>query len=615
MSLNWGKERKKERKEEFQNVLVFSVIEKLTKGAARDLEIGKYLLTKGQLDSAELCFDRAIREAREEKRIAIAALIGKSEVLKRRKQFEEAYEVLSSAQELATKVDPKLQGLVYQQQAEVASAEGHWAIALDKLKEAREAFSLSEQETASEMVGVAFKMGMAAGQLLRFGEALAHYEEAEELARKANNSPMILLATLGQTDALSGLGRAREAIERCDRAEEFLRLHREELKNMDVKAIRVKLLEKRAGSYQTLGHLDQAAHLYKEALESSPEPKEVAKLHSTLALLKFSMGSPGEAQEHEEEALEVLEESEGEIPEVLFNLSKLNLLRGRIDIAEKQFFRALVELPDKVSKGQGLAIRSHEVDLGIQQGKVNQAQELAHLLYHELAALDIEPLLPSVLNTLGNIARLQGKVDQAEGCYQKSLKIAENLGMPLLTAAALRGLAQVAAARFEVPAALEYLDRAIQLSRECGASLQEQALMFDRAAILGREDEGEGEETAQAKIAVLEELLRDSRRFESLPLELAVQTSLAVIYWQEAHYLEARQYLEDTMERAAEAGMEFTKILAQGLLGLVLSDLGEERLAERYLEDALGAMETLGLEIEAKHQFAERYRDLTGFWL
>ena len=590
-----------------QDALVFSVIEKLTKGPTRHLEMGKYLLSNGKLDSAELCFDQAIREARDEKKIAIAGLIGKSEVQKRRKQFEEAYGVLSSAQELAAELDPKLQGLVYQQQAEVASAEGHWAIALDKLKEAKEAFSLSEQETASEMVGLAFKMGMAAGQLLRFGEALAYYEEAEELARKVNNGPMTLLATLGQTDALSGLGRAREAIERCDRAEEFLRLHREELKNMNVKAIQVRLLEKRAGSYQTLGHLDKAAHLYKEALESSSDPKEVAKLHSTLAVLKFSMGSPEEAREHEGEAKEILEESEGEVPEVLFNLSKLNLLRGQISVAEKEFFRALVELPDRVSKGQGLAIRAHEVDLNIQQGQVNQAQELAHVLYHELAALDIEPLLPSVLNTLGNIARLQDKVDEAEGCYQKSLKITENLGMPLLTATALRGLAQVAAARSEISAALGYLDRALQLSRECRASLQEQALLLDRAAILSREDGG-------SKIAVLEELLRDSRRFESLSLELAAQTSLAMIHWQEAHYPEARHYLEDAMEKAAEAGMEFIKILVQGLLGLVLSDLGEERLAERYLEDALGAMEMLGLEIEAKHQFQERYRDLTGFW-
>jgi tetratricopeptide (TPR) repeat protein len=603
-----GLNQKTERKGKLQDALVFSVIEKLTKGAARDLEMGKYLLAKGQLDSAELCFEQAIREAeaKEERKAVVAALIGKSEVLKRRKQFEEAHEVLSSAQELAAKLGPKLLGLVYQQQAEIASTESHWAIALDKLKEA---FSLSEeQETASERMMVIFKMGMAAGQLLQFHDALVYYEEAEKLARKLKNGSLILLSLVGQTDALAGLGKAGGVIEKCEQAEEFLRVHRDELKKMDIRAIRIKLLEKRAGSYQTLGHLDQAAQSYKEALESLSDPKEIAKLNSTMALLAFSMGRPEEGRKHEGQALKILEESGGEIPEVLLSLSKLNLLRGRIDTADSQLLQALLELPEKVSKGQKFILQSHEVDLKIQQGRIDEAQELVHILYDELSALSIEPLLPSILITLGNIARLQGNVDEAEELYRKSLEIAEHLQMPPLMVTSLAGLAKVAAARSEISTALEHLDRAIQISEKCGMLLQHQALLVDRAMMLGREG------PAEEMIAALEDLLRESRRFESLPLQLAIQVGLALVHWREGDHAEARQYLEDTMEKAAEAGMEFTKILAQGLLGLVLSDLGERRMAEQYLENALAAMEERGFEIEAKHQFAERYRDLTGFW-
>ena len=46
---------------------------------------------------------------------------------------------------------------------------------------------------------------------------------------------------------------------------------------------------------------------------------------------------------------------------------------------------------------------------------------------------------------------------------------------------------------------------------------------------------------------------------------------------------------------------------------MLLDDMGEKAQAEQHLAEALRGMEHRGLEIEAKHAFAERFRDLTGW--
>lgn len=631
-------------KDGLKDALVLSAIEKLTKGPTRALEIGKYLLSRGELDSAELLFDQVINGVQEE-RLIVAALIGKAQVYHRRRKPKEADELLERAERLAAKLEPKrLLGLVLWQRAELAIAEGSWAIALDRLRRSREALSrLSSEEgperaITPEVIQITLKMGLVAQQLFRFHEALSYYEEVERFAREAKPKryDLALLGLLGQLEALSGLGRNREVLERCEQIGEFIRLHRAELvkAKVDLQAMEGALLQKKASSYHSLGRLQEAAELYESALALSADSKERARLHSTLALLKFSIGRPQEAKYHEREANRFLTEAGGP-SEALLGLTRLNLARGQTAIADRQFFQALVELEhERLSRGLELTLKSIEIDLHLQQGKVGAARDLAQALYEDLVALDAESLLPSVLADLGKLAQLAGRLDEAERYYQRALELAKRLELPSATVTALTGLAKIAAARSELAEAQGYLERAIQLCRESGACLQERYLLVERARLISMkmgyggprsapagpaepaEAKAEGpEEDERGPIAAsLERLLHESREFEALPLELGILTALAMVYLREGQPIGARKCLEEAIRKASDAGMEFTRILSCGLLGLVLSEMGEEALAEQHLGQALREMEERGMDIEARHMFQERYHDLTGFW-
>lgn len=596
-----------------RDALTFSALERLLKDrSSRQLAMGSYLLERGKLAAAELCFEQAIRESKKEPRTATAALMGKAEICKRRKSFAEAHKVLIAAQDTAATLnDPRLLGAVYQQQAEIASAENRPAVALEKLKEAQKAFS-SIAEATVERAQVALKLGLVAQQLLQLREALVHYEEAEQLAGglDSDKGALKLLPLIGQANALLGLGRAAEALRKCTQAAELL--GRDEQNSAQFRWL---VAELEAACFQTLGELKAAAESYEKALAHSPDIKGKARLCSQLAVLTFSMGCPQEAQRHEEQALALLNEEE--IPEALVNLSQLNLMRGQIRTAETQFVRAVVELSanpeNKPDKRQEIALKLHHVSLDLQKGMVRSAGDRAVAVYEELSAMadgDVEFLLLPALQTMGNIARLQGRLDEANELYQKALDIAERLRMPMMVLASLSNLAQVAVARSEVPAALEYLGKAIRMSQACGAELCQRSLLADWITLLNRQ----GALSREEVLAQLEKFLGDSVRLECLPLELTIRMALGGIYWEESHYEKAMEYVEEAVEKAAQAGLEFTKILSMGVLGSFLADIGENQRAEGYLSDALAAMEELGLDIEAKHEFRERYRTLTGFW-
>ena len=610
-----------ELRKKLEEAVMLATVERLVKDqAGRQLILGQHLLGQGKLAMAELCFETALQEGQAQpdsaKRssIVLTALIGKSEVARRRRCFEASRRFLDRAERIAREANnSKLEGLVYEQRAEVLLSEGRPSQALTELQAAREAFSRSE-EAALERARVAFRLGGVCQKLLRFRQALVYYEQSETYAREINQHNLVLLSLLGQLEVLSRWGRNREVLERCKRVEEFVLTHRSDILDakIDLQTLERFALRIKAGSYYSLGRLDQAVELYERVLKASKDPKEQAQLHSTLALYKFLMGKPQEAKQHEQEARKFLTEV-GELPEVLLNLVQLNLARGQTNSADEQFFHALVEVnQEKVNESLGIVFKTIEIALSLQQGKITTARDLAHYLYDDLLTLDAEPFLVSVLTTLGELAWLAGKLDEAKECYQRALKIADQWELPLPAVSALTGLAKLAAARSEFTEAQQYLDRATQLSRKAGLRLQERHLLVEQARLMSMATHVTKAEGVAAS-AALERLLYESKELQAPSLELDTLAALAMAYLQEEKPTEARRCLDEAIVRAGEVGMEFIRLLCCGLLGLVLSELGERTLAKEYLEQALSGMEERGMEIEAKYIFLERYRDLTGF--
>ena len=621
--------------EKLKEAITFAAIERLVKDrAGRQLALGRYLLQQGKLAMAELCFETALREAETQtdpaKRssIVVAALLGKAEVARRRRRFTVARKLLQQAGRAAQEADdPKMLGLVHQERAEVELSEGQPEAAHEELKAAQAAFARA-RDAAGERVQTALKLGVVAQQLLRLREALGHYEEAERLAsgltppkgQESAREKLRSLALLGQANALHGLGRGEEALSRAEAAEKVLH------KRADLKGFQSLIAELRASVYEAQGRTDQATEHYEQALvDASEDCKAKARLCAHLAVLHFSLGLPEEARSFERRARELLEEGKEEVPEARLALSRLQLLRGRVPEAERDFIRAVTEFtaPDRRRE---IALRLFQADLDLQQGLFRAAEERVRSSYEELEELkaqgaDVDSLRLSALQSLGRHARLRGNVEDAERFYQEALELAVRVGPRTAVAAALAGLARAAAARSEVPLAFEYLERAVEIGRECGATLQwrsleaELLLLQERSGEAGSSDPDlEDEDGRPTKVSPsLRDLVAEAKRLECLPLELTIETAWALHHWHQAQYEPALERLRGVNEKARRAGLAFSRIITEGLLGLLLDDMGEKAQAEQHLAEALRGMEHRGLEIEAKHAFAERFRDLTGW--
>jgi tetratricopeptide (TPR) repeat protein len=590
------------------DALALSLIQKLFKDpASRQLALGQYLLGQGKLSAAELCFETALRESQGTS-VAVEALIGKAEISRRREQFGEAHQALSAAQEIAEKLnDPRVMGLVHWQKAEVVSTEGDLERALKELQEAKEAFTRSKR--VLERAQVALKLGLTCQQLLRVREALTYFGEAEQLSQgligeaETKGKALQLLAQLGQAYALLGLGRVEEALHLAEEAKLKASCGSD-------KEWEKLLLELRAGCFEAQGRLAEAMALREKVLALSSGKARIQAL-GHLASLAFSTGYPQKAREYEAQANGLLKQEEA--PEARLILSELGLMRGQIHAAQEHFVHAMMEMGStwSLDKQRAIALELHQGALDLQQGLFRLALERVSAVYEKLAELqregrDVEVLITSTCRLLGNLRRLEGTLEEAERLYKEALEIANRSGRHLEEASALSGLASIAAARAELPLALDYLERAIIITQGCGAVLNLKALEVERVSLLERQ----GELSSGEAIAALENLLDIALHLESLPLELAVRTTLGLFHWRKSHYSLAARYLEEAMEGASRGGLEFTRIVTEGLLGMVLDDLGEKDLAEFHLGKTLEAMERRGLEIEAKEQFQERFRDL-----
>ncbi len=603
--------------EQLRDTIVLSTIEKLVQDrASRELAIGQYLLQRGKLAAAELCFDHAIRET-DQKPIHIAALVGKSEVYRQRGSMEGAHELLDEAEESAQEIsDRRLFGLVCQQRAEVISAEGYPAAALDKLREAERALN-EVQATEAERAQVALKLGAACQQLMRLREALAHYVRAEDLAQNidpAKGQPLKPVAVLAQGQVLFGLGKPAEALDKCTESQALLgaesRRHAHLLKAG---------AELRAAAHEAMGQPEQAIACLEEALEHAPtqDPCERAPLWAQLASKKYGMAMPEEARAFEAQALEVLQQHDS--PQACLHLVQLALMRGNMHVAQAYLGEAQLgpgkSEQCKLELGQRLGQELLQAHLDLQKGAVELAGERAAAAYEELAPTEEreaqcdQGLLTTVLEFCGTLERLKQNLDQAESLHRQALDIAQAGGMRSTEAGALANLARVASARLEHGAADELYKQAIEISQECGAVIQAYTLAFERAVL----PDSDPAASLDEKRAMLREMLSEAQELECLPLELSVRVSLAILDWQDSRSERAIQELQCVVEKAGQAGMFLAKHVAQGLLGTVLSDVGQSRLAEEHLTEALTGMEQRGLEIEARQQFLERFRDLTGF--
>jgi tetratricopeptide (TPR) repeat protein len=497
-----------------------------------------------------------------------------------------------------------LLGFLWKKRGDVALSDGRTEDALAAYMKARDEFA--EQKCVDQEATVAFLAGGVALGRLENELALRLYRAAES---KWEVPEAALPARIGEVGALTSLHRTEEALEKCrELGDAIAEAH---VPRSRKRQFVLQVGELEALNYALRGNLAKAIEALRTCLPIAPL-EEQACHYARLAEWFFALGQAERAAAHAEEAQNLCRRMGKELPGVLLSVSRLELMRGNVQASEQRLFEAQVELPGGSPAGGNLDCDLHQTSLHLAKGELVLAEELAHRLRERLSLCDPKPLAyASVLNTLGAIYQLRGSLDEAEGLHREALGIAAALHAPLEHARSLASLADTEASRSsDGGEALAYLGEATAIVSRCGLKLVEHAFLVQRETLACR-----AEQDVDREVERLSELLAAGYRFQSTALDLQTLLSLGVFNWQRLEdHSTALSYFDDAVEIATESGQQFCEILARGLRGGVLQDLGETREAKEVLEGVLQRMEEVGLDIAAKHEFGERYHDLGGFW-
>lgn len=571
------------------------------------LAIARYLIVSKQFDSAELCLDQAIRQSHSDKPLLIELIIEKAELARVKRKHDKASRYLTKANILVKEMnDSRLSALVRRKEGDLATTQKDYPTALEKYEQAKIDYSAAEDESGKAQA--AFSVALTAFRVFDFQKALQNYQEAAEYA---TNAPTLhLLARIGEVDALTALSRSSEAIELCEAIEKEIRdLPGAE---QDKKEHLFAVTGKKAINLSIQGAAQEAHAINLSRLGKAATSTQRAILCAELAESEFSRGQPEKARFYEKEAKVYRQGLENDLPGMLLPLSRLNLMRGDIHVAEQQLFDAMIELPDGLTQSERLAYDLHKSSLHITKAELGAAIILANQLYDVFSKIKPAPLVfTSVLAKLGDLALIQGETEAAQTHYEDSLKVASKLSAPGARAQSLSGLARVRAAQFEYEEALQLVSEALEIVQNIGGmKLFEHSLLLQRADVLNKAIDDDPDEKRDR----ISDLLETGYCFESLPLDLQATLTLGLLCWHESRDEErAISYFEETASTAGKYGLTLIELFSKGLLGSLLQDVGESARAEDLLSQTLSRMEELGLALPAREDFEQRYRDLTGF--
>jgi tetratricopeptide (TPR) repeat protein len=317
------------------------------------------------------------------------------------------------------------------------------------------------------------------------------------------------------------------------------------------------------------------------------------------------MGYPEKAMRYEGQALLIAEALPAAPPAMLFNLSRLNLERGQVNLADAQLFEASLEIPEARSRAQEMQYVLHRLAVLCAKAEVNRAAIEVDRILEELLPAGDTALLASVLAVQGDLLRLCDRYDDAEVSYLRALGLARRFLALGTEAKTLVGLAQVEAARKELEKARRHLQRALEIYTACSARVAAHGVRLLGAAL--------PDVDVEQRFAGLERLLAFGYRFESVSADVMTTLLLGGHLSEMNEQDKARRYFRDAGREAGEVGLQHSELTANGARGVLLADAGENEEALELIEDTLRRMDELGLVSSLRELLRERYQDLTGW--
>jgi len=565
--------------------------------ALLQLETGRHFLSTGELDCAEVCLDRALTLDKTPTRVSAAALAMKGHLAGKRKRFGHGRRLLRAARSLAESLDGAgdLIALCWRMEAALLADEGKPEEAVDALHESADSYAacdLPGEQARSLYLAAHHEEGA-----FRYADALTHYRESGS----ATTEPLLSIACIhGEARVLSSCGRFGEALEAISNGLDQLR--RGEIE--DAKEWEGGFVELRGHCQAVLGQSEEAARTRRSLVQRSSGAKRAA-FSALYAADLFSMGYPEKARRYEQQALLIAEALPAAPTAMLFGLSRLNLERGQINLADEQLFDASLELPEARSPAEEMQYVLHRLAVLCAKSEVNRATIEVERILEELVPAGETALLASVLAAQGDLLRLCDRYDDAEASYLRALGLARRFLAPGTEAKVLVGLAQVEAACNDTPAASRHLQRALEIYTVCSQRVAAHSVRLLGAALPDTE--------AEERFAGIERLLAFGYRFECVSIDVTATLLLGGHLMEMGEQGKAMPYFRDAGQEAGEVGLQHSELIANGVRGVLLADAGESAAALELIEDTLARMDELGLISSLREELTNRYRDLTGW--
>ncbi|MCF6191770.1 MAG: tetratricopeptide repeat protein, partial [Candidatus Hydrothermae bacterium] len=357
-------------------------------------------------------------------------------------------------------------------------------------------------------------------------------------------------------------------------------------------------------------------HEARQAQDSTPE--EIPRLLTALALAELSLESGTAAKKRLEEARACFPPDPSHELQLAYHLNAAAVEQqmGHYDRAEHHLTRALEAAIRSDQPDKAWTVRNRLADLLLRTGR---GEEALRLLHEGLATISEEHtlLLAQYDNTLGNILKELGRVEEAEKAYRHGLRMARLSMNAELQGTLLGNLGSILEGQGRMDEARAAYEDAIALFRALG-NLRGEAFMLGSLGVLdkqlGRLQEAREAFEASLRIArnlhhhmLIVRLLNslagiahlegDPERAETLYLEalqhhpipymrVMIHINLALLALDRNHPEKARQWLHAVRKPLRQSGGALLRGYATWGMARVLRLRGRPGCAQRLLERA-----------------------------
>ncbi len=193
-----------------------------------------------------------------------------------------------------------------------------------------------------------------------------------------------------------------------------------------------------------------------------------------------------------------------------------------------------------------------------------------------------------LLNQLGFLYKSLGRQDKALDRYQKSLKLAQNLGNRAGEGATLNNLSQIYRARGDYDTALRYLEESLAIQRAIGDRAGKGVTLNNLSQIYKARGD------YATALRYLEESLAIRRAIGNRVGEGATLNNLSTLYHARGDDGTALRYLEESLAISRAIGDRAGEGKTLNNLSQIYDARGDDATALRYLEESLAISRAIG---------------------